>query len=138
MIHPKPPRPASLRVYECHVGISSWEGKVNTYTDFTEQVLPRIVSLGYNTVQLMAVMEHAYYGSFGYQVTSFFAPSSRCGTPDDLKVLVDTAHRMGLNVLLDVVHSHASKNVLDGLNRWDGTEAGYFHTGPRGSHPQWD
>ena len=79
MRHPRPARPASLRVYECHVGISSWEGKVNTYKDFTATVLPRIVKLGYNTVQLMAVMEHAYYGSFGYQVTSFFAPSSRYG-----------------------------------------------------------
>jgi len=138
MKHPRPARPDSLRVYECHVGISSWEGKVNTYKDFTVTVLPRIAKLGYNTVQLMAVMEHAYYGSFGYQVTSFFAPSSRYGTPDDLKALVDTAHSLGLTVLLDVVHSHASKNVVDGLNMWDGSEAGYFHAGPRGSHPLWD
>ena len=76
----RPPKPTSLRIYECHVGISSWEGKVNTYKDFTGSVLPRIVALGYNTIQLMAIMEHAYYGSFGYQVTSFFAPSSRSGT----------------------------------------------------------
>lgn len=138
MRHPRPARPASLRVYECHVGISSWEGKVNTYKDFTATVLPRIVKLGYNTVQLMAVMEHAYYGSFGYQVTSFFAPSSRYGTPDDLKALVDTAHSLGLTMLLDVVHSHASKNVVDGLNMWDGSEAGYFHAGERGNHPLWD
>jgi len=136
--HSRPARPRTLRVYECHVGISSVEGKVNSYCDFTENVLPRIAALGYNTIQLMAIMEHAYYGSFGYQVTSFFAPSSRYGSPDDLKRLVDTAHRLGLTVLLDVVHSHASKNVEDGLNKWDGTEAGYFHTGPRGSHPQWD
>jgi len=136
--HPRPPRPTSLRVYECHVGISSWEGKVNTYKDFTATVLPRIAKLGYNTVQLMAVMEHAYYGSFGYQVTSFFAPSSRYGTPDDLKALVDTAHSLGLTVLLDVVHSHASKNVVDGLNMWDSSEAGYFHSGQRGNHPLWD
>merc|ERR1719318_1853053 len=138
MRHPKPAKPASPRVYECHIGISSAEQKVNTYKDFTENVLPRISKLGYNTIQLMAVMEHAYYGCFGYQITSFFAPSSRFGTPDDLKALVDEAHRLGLTVLLDVVHSHASKNVEDGLNRWDGTEAGYFHTGDRGSHPQWD
>merc|ERR1719228_2688052 len=132
MIHPKPPRPASLRVYECHVGISSIEGKVNSYSDFTANVLPRIAKLGYNTIQLMAVMEHAYYGSFGYQVTSFFAPSSRYGNPEELRKLVDTAHSLGLTVLLDLVHSHASKNVTDGLNRWDGTDAGYFHSGPRG------
>lgn len=138
MKHPRPAKPSSPRIYECHVGISSWEGKVNTYKDFTATVLPRIVSLGYNTIQLMAVMEHAYYGSFGYQVSSFFAPSSRFGTPDDLKELVDTAHSLGLTVLLDVVHSHASKNVEDGLNNWDGSEDGYFHKGDRGSHPLWD
>merc|ERR1711892_1602116 len=138
MKHPRPPKPSSPRVYEVHVGISSAEEKVNTYTDFTENVLPRIANLGYNTIQLMAVMEHAYYGCFGYQVTSFFAPSSRFGTPDELAALVDSAHLHGLTVLLDVVHSHASKNVVDGLNRWDSSEAGYFHTGIRGSHPQWD
>jgi len=138
MRHPKPAKPASPRVYECHIGISSAEQKVNTYKDFTENVLPRISKLGYNTIQLMAVMEHAYYGCFGYQITSFFAPSSRFGTPDDLKALVDEAHRLGLSVLLDVVHSHASKNVVDGLNRWDGSDAGYFHAGIRGHHPQWD
>jgi len=138
MKNPRPPKPKSLRIYECHVGISSWEGKVNTYSDFTRTVLPRIVNLGYNTIQLMAVMEHAYYGSFGYQVTSFFAPSSRYGSPDELRELVDTAHGLGLTVLLDVVHSHASKNVEDGLNMWDGSEAGYFHAGERGNHPLWD
>jgi len=138
MQYPRPPKPTSPRVYECHVGISSAEEKVNTYKDFAANVLPRIANLGYNTVQLMAVMEHAYYASFGYQVTSFFAPSSRYGTPDDLKALVDEAHRLGLTVLLDVVHSHASKNVVDGLNRWDGSDAGYFHAGERGHHPQWD
>jgi len=138
MKHPRPARPQSLRVYECHVGISSPEGKVNTYVDFTKDVLPRISALGYNTIQLMAIMEHAYYGSFGYQVTSFFAPSSRYGTPDELKQLVDEAHRLGLTVLLDVVHSHASKNVIDGLNNWDGSDAGYFHTGSRGNHELWD
>merc|ERR1719369_2677675 len=138
MQHPRPPRPTSPRVYECHIGISSWEGKVNTYKDFTATVLPRIAKLGYNTIQLMAIMEHAYYGSFGYQVTSFFAPSSRYGTPEELKMLVDEAHRLGITVLLDVVHSHASKNVSDGLNMWDGSDSGYFHSGPRGHHPQWD
>lgn len=136
--HPRPPRPKSIRVYECHVGISAWEGKINTYTDFTTSLLPRIAKLGYNTIQLMAIMEHAYYGSFGYQVTSFFAPSSRFGTPEELRQLVDEAHRLGLTVLLDVVHSHASKNVVDGLNQWDGSDAGYFHSGSRGVHQLWD
>jgi len=136
--YPRPLKPKSIRVYECHVGISSEEGKINSYKDFTVHVLPRIAKLGYNTIQLMAVMEHAYYGSFGYQVTNFFTASSRYGTPEDLKKLVDEAHRLGLTVLLDLVHSHASKNVDDGLNMWDGTDAGYFHSGVKGTHPQWD
>jgi len=136
--HSRPDKPKSIRVYECHVGISSPEGKINTYTDFTKNVLPRISKLGYNTIQLMAIMEHAYYGSFGYQVTSFFAPSSRYGTPEELKALVDEAHRLGITVLLDMVHSHASKNVSDGLNKWDGSDSGYFHSGARGNHELWD
>ena len=86
----------------------------------------------------MAIMEHAYYGSFGYQVTSFFAPSSRFGKPDDLKYLIDQARGAGLIVLLDIVHSHASKNVEDGLNQWTGDDGGYFHANARGVHPQWD
>ena len=97
------------------------EGKVNTYQDFTQNVLPRIKSCGYNAIQVMAVMEHAYYACFGYQVTSFFAASSRYGTPEELKAMVDRAHELGLYVMLDVVHSHASKNTLDGLNMFDGT-----------------
>ncbi|RKO89557.1 glycoside hydrolase superfamily [Blyttiomyces helicus] len=133
-----PPRPEALRIYESHVGISSPEPRVAQYKEFTANVLPRIVSLGYNTIQLMAVMEHPYYASFGYQVTNVFAPSSRCGTPEDLMELIDTAHGLGLTVLLDVVHSHASKNVLDGLNEFDGTDHCYFHEGPRGRHELWD
>uniref|UniRef100_UPI001EAF1F2D 1,4-alpha-glucan-branching enzyme-like n=1 Tax=Oncorhynchus gorbuscha TaxID=8017 RepID=UPI001EAF1F2D len=92
---------------------------------------------GYNCVQLMAIMEHAYYGSFGYQVTNFFAASSRFGNPEDLKRLVDSAHSLGITVLLDVVHSHASSNTADGLNKFDGTDSCFFHSGPRGHHPQW-
>ncbi|CAD6194277.1 unnamed protein product [Caenorhabditis auriculariae] len=136
--HQKPNRPESLRIYEAHVGISSSEGKVNTYRAFADEVLPRIHNQGYNTVQLMAVMEHVYYASFGYQVTNFFAASSRCGTPDDLKYLVDKAHSLGIFILLDVVHSHASKNVEDGLNEWDGSKACYFHGNSRGYHSLWD
>ncbi|CAG9861487.1 unnamed protein product [Phyllotreta striolata] len=136
--HKKVPRPKSLRIYECHVGIATQEPTVGSYDNFTDNVLPRIVKLGYNCIQLMAIMEHAYYASFGYQVTSFYAASSRYGTPEQLKRLVDRAHELGIVVLLDIVHSHASKNVLDGLNRFDGTEAGYFHSGPRGEHSLWD
>ncbi|KAI8846972.1 glycogen branching enzyme [Chytridium lagenaria] len=136
--HAQPARPKSLRIYEAHVGISSPEGRVSTYPEFTANVLPRIKKLGYNVIQLMAVMEHPYYASFGYQVTNFFAPSSRCGTPEQLMALIDEAHGMGITVLLDVVHSHASKNVLDGLNMFDGTDHQYFHEGAKGRHELWD
>ncbi|ORY32704.1 glycoside hydrolase, partial [Rhizoclosmatium globosum] len=136
--HPQPPKPSTLRIYESHVGISSPEGRVASYTEFKDTVLPRIQKLGYNCIQLMAVMEHPYYASFGYQVTNFFAPSSRCGTPEELKAMIDEAHRMGITVLLDVVHSHCSKNVLDGLNEFDGTDHCYFHEGGRGRHDLWD
>ncbi|XP_012500199.1 PREDICTED: 1,4-alpha-glucan-branching enzyme [Propithecus coquereli] len=136
--HSRPKKPRSLRIYESHVGISSHEGKVASYKHFTCNVLPRIKDLGYNCIQLMAIMEHAYYASFGYQITSFFAASSRYGTPEELKELVDTAHSMGIVVLLDVVHSHASKNSEDGLNMFDGTDSCYFHSGPKGTHDLWD
>lgn len=134
----RPPRPKSLRIYEAHVGMSSEEGKINTYRAFADDVLPYVKEVGYTAVQLMAIMEHAYYASFGYHVTNFFSIANRSGTPDDLKYLVDKAHSLGLVVLMDVVHSHASKNVLDGLNNWDGTGHQYFHEGGRGTHSLWD
>ncbi|GLV43109.1 14-Alpha-Glucan Branching Enzyme [Carabus blaptoides fortunei] len=136
--HAKVQKPKSLRIYECHVGIATPEQKVGSYLEFAKNIIPRIKKQGYNAIQLMAIMEHAYYASFGYQVTSFYAASSRFGTPEELKELVDTAHGCGLYVLLDVVHSHASKNVMDGLNLFDGTDSCYFHSGPRGQHPLWD
>lgn len=136
--NPRPPKPKSARVYEAHVGISTSEYKVGTYKEFTANILPRIKKLGYNIIQLMAIQEHAYYASFGYQVTSFFAASSRYGTPEDLKELIDTAHGMGITVLLDIVHSHACKNVLDGLNEFDGSDHLYFHEGGKGRHELWD
>jgi len=125
-------------IYEAHVGMSSEQETVNTYKDFARHVLPRIKAAGYNTVQLMAIAEHPYYGSFGYHVSSFFAPSSRFGTPDDLRLLVDTAHRMGLRVIMDLVHSHAVKNEAEGISRYDGTLTQFFHEGDRGNHDQWD
>ncbi|VAH48080.1 unnamed protein product [Triticum turgidum subsp. durum] len=136
--HPQPKRPKSLRIYETHVGMSSPEPKINTYANFRDEVLPRIKRLGYNAVQIMAIQEHSYYGSFGYHVTNFFAPSSRFGSPEDLKSLIDRAHELGLVVLMDVVHSHASNNTLDGLNGFDGTDTHYFHGGSRGHHWMWD
>ncbi|KAI8905871.1 glycoside hydrolase superfamily [Gorgonomyces haynaldii] len=134
----RPDKPKNLHIYESHVGIASPEYRVSTYQEFTKNMLPRIKKLGYNCIQLMAVMEHPYYASFGYQVTNFFAPSSRCGTPEDLMELIDVAHSLGIYVLLDVVHSHASKNVLDGLNEFDGTDHHYFHAGGKGRHELWD
>jgi len=136
--HPQPKRPKSLRIYESHVGMSSPEPKINTYANFRDEVLPRIKKLGYNAVQIMAIQEHSYYASFGYHVTNFFAPSSRFGTPEDLKSLIDKAHELGLLVLMDIVHSHSSNNTLDGLNGFDGTDTHYFHGGPRGHHWMWD
>lgn len=133
--------PASIKVpfiYEAHVGMSGEEGRVHSYREFANATLPRIAAAGYNVVQLMAVQEHPYYGSFGYHVSSFFAPSSRFGTPEDLKYLVDTAHGLGIAVLLDIVHSHAVKNYAEGINDLDGSGSLYFHGDERGNHPQWD
>lgn len=121
--------------------MSDSEPRVNSYREFADNVLPRIQANNYNTVQLMAIMEHSYYGSFGYHVTNFFAVSSRSGTPEDLKYLIDKAHSLGLRVLMDVVHSHVSNNITDGLNGFDvgqPTQDSYFHTGPRGYHSLWD
>jgi len=126
-----------LFIYECHVGMAQEEPKVGSYTEFTEKVLPRIKALGYNTIQIMAVMEHPYYGSFGYQVTNLFAACSRFGTPEELKTLIDTAHGMGIAVLLDVVHSHACINTREGINEFDGTSYQFFHEGAKGDHSAW-
>ena len=136
--NPSPKLHSGLRIYESHIGMAVEELKVGTFKEFTKNILPRIADLGYNAVQLMAVMEHPYYGSFGYHVSNFFAVSSRFGTPEELKELIDTAHGMGILVLLDIVHSHSVKNTLEGLNLFDGTEFQYFHAGPRGHHVAWD
>ena len=136
--HPSPERPGELLIYEAHVGMAQEEAKVGSYLEFAEKILPRIAAAGYNTVQLMAVQEHPYYGSFGYHVANFFACSSRFGTPEELKRLVDTAHGLGLRVIMDLVHSHSVKNELEGLSRFDGTSHLYFHEGDRGDHVAWD
>ena len=124
-------------IYEAHIGMASEDYRIATYREFADNILPHVLDAGYNTIQLMAVMEHPYYGSFGYQVSSFFAASSRFGYPEDLKYLVNKAHAMGIRVLLDVVHSHAVGNTLEGLNLFDGTSYQYFHNGPEGDHPAW-
>ena len=125
-------------IYECHTGMAQEKEGVGTYREFADLVLPRIKSLGYNTIQMMAVQEHPYYGSFGYHVSNYFAPSSRFGTPDDLRYLVNKAHEMDIAVIMDIVHSHAVKNIAEGLNMFDGTQTQYFHEGTRGFHEQWD
>ncbi len=127
----------SLYIYEAHVGMAQEEGKVGTYREFADITLPLIKEAGYTTIQLMAIMEHPYYGSFGYQVSNFFAASSWFGKPEDLKYLVNKAHSMGIRVLLDVVHSHAVKNTAEGINMFDGTEWQFFHAGDKGDHPAW-
>ncbi len=124
-------------IYECHIGMAQEEGKVGSYEEFRKNVLPRIKKLGYNTIQIMAVMEHPYYGSFGYQVSNFFAASSRYGESRELKKLINAAHKMGIAVLLDVVHSHAVNNTNEGLNEFDGTVYQFFHEGEKGNHSAW-
>ena len=126
-----------LCIYECHIGMAQEKEGIGTYTEFRDYTLPRIKALGYNTIQIMAIMEHPYYGSFGYQVSSFFAASSKYGTPNELKSLIDRAHEMGIAVLLDVVHSHAVNNTAEGINEFDGTTYQFFHSGDRGDHPAW-
>ena len=125
-------------IYECHIGMAQEKGAVGSYREFRENVLPRIKKLGYNTIQIMAIMEHPYYGSFGYQVSNFFAASSRYGYSYELKELINAAHEMGIAVLLDVVHSHAVKNTNEGINEFDGTVYQFFHEGPKGNHSAWD
>ncbi|MGD0582823.1 MAG: alpha amylase C-terminal domain-containing protein [Bacteroidales bacterium] len=130
--------PGDPLIYESHVGMATSEEKTGTYREFTRNIIPMIADAGYNTVQLMAIQEHPFYGSFGYHVANFFAPSSRFGTPDDLKELIDTAHGYGLRVIMDLVHSHSVKNVNEGLGLFDGSLYQYFHTGDRRNHIAWD
>lgn len=137
MRHERPKRTDYPLIYEAHIGMSTEHRRVSTFTEFRLFVLPRIVDLGYNTIQLMAVQEHPYYGSFGYQVANFFAVSSRFGTPDELKALIDAAHSMGIWVIMDIVHSHAVNNEEEGLSRFDGSYDQYFYPGERGYHPLW-
>lgn len=125
-------------IYEAHIGMSGEKEGVSTYDEFRKNVLPHVVDMGYNTLQLMAIQEHPYYGSFGYHVSSFFAASSRFGTPEDLKRLINEAHSKGIAVIMDIVHSHAVKNENEGISRLDGSTDLYFHYGDRGNHPAWD
>lgn len=127
-----------LYIYECHIGMAQEKEGIGTYREFAINILPWVKELGYNAIQVMAIQEHPYYGSFGYHVSNFYAPSSRFGDPEDLKYLIETAHKMGITVIMDIVHSHTVKNINEGLNQFDGSDYQYFHSGERGIHPQWD
>ena len=132
------PDTAPLLIYECHIGMAQNREDVGTYDEFRTNILPRIQADGYNAIQIMAIQEHPYYGSFGYHVSSFFAPSSRFGTPEQLKALIDDAHSRGIAVIMDIVHSHAVKNEVEGLGRLDGSHDLYFYGDSRREHPAWD
>lgn len=132
------PKKDPLLIYECHIGMAQDAEKVGSYTEFKNNILPRIAKAGYNCIQVMAIQEHPYYGSFGYHVSSFFAPSSRFGTPEELKELIDTAHEMGIAVIMDIVHSHAVKNEVEGLGNYAGDPNQFFYPGERREHPAWD
>jgi len=136
--HRRPARKRHPFIYECHIGMSSEEEKVASFEDFRTTVLPRVQALGYDVLQIMALQEHPYYGSFGYQVSGFYALSSRFGTPEEFKALVDDAHSRGIAVIMDIVHSHSVKNEAEGLSMFDGREDLYFYSGPQGHHPAWD
>jgi len=135
--HSSPKKIENPLIYEAHIGMSTEEYGIATYNSFRRDVLPKISNLGYNTIQMMAIQEHPYYGSFGYQVSSFFAASSRFGTPEELKQLIDEAHSLGIAVVIDIVHSHSVSNSAEGLSEFDGTKYLYFHEGARGDHPAW-
>ena len=132
------PSTSPLLIYECHIGMAQDAESVGTYNEFREKVLPRIIEDGYNCIQIMAIQEHPYYGSFGYHVSSFFAASSRFGTPEELKALIDEAHSKGIAVIMDIVHSHAVKNELEGLGNFAGDPNQYFYPGDKHEHPAWD
>jgi 1,4-alpha-glucan branching enzyme len=132
------PKDESLLIYECHIGMAQEKEGVGSFHEFTQKILPEVREKGYNVVQIMALAEHPYYGSFGYHVSNFFAPSSRFGTPEELKELVDKAHELGIAVIMDIVHSHTVKNMNEGLNDFDGSGHQYCHEGDRGNHPAWD
>ena len=131
------PKQDPLLIYECHVGMAQEREGVGTYVEFKDNVLPRVKAAGYNCIQVMAIQEHPYYGSFGYHVSSFFAPSSRFGTPEELKELIDTAHGMGISVIMDLVHSHSVKNEYEGLGNLAGDPNQYFLPGDRHEHSAW-
>lgn len=132
--------PAGFRplIYETHIGMSGEAEGITSYLEFASEILPRVKRQGYNTIQIMALMEHPYYASFGYHVSNYFAASSWFGNPEELKYLVNEAHKLGIVVLMDLVQSHAVKNESEGISCFDGTDEQFFHSGARGVHSAWD
>ena len=127
-----------LLIYETHVGMAQEKEGVGTYREFEEKILPKVRRAGYNAIQVMAIAEHPYYGSFGYHVANFFAPSSRFGTPEELKSLIRKAHSMGIAVIMDLVHAHYVKNLNEGINELDGSQHLYSKEGGAGYQQYWD
>ncbi|MCP4020993.1 MAG: 1,4-alpha-glucan-branching enzyme, partial [Desulfobacteraceae bacterium] len=136
--HKFTPSNDTLLIYETHVGMALEDGRIGSFKEFEDHILPKIKDAGYNCIQFMAIQEHPYYASFGYHVSSFFAASSRFGTPDELKSLIDRAHGYNIRVLMDIIHSHAVNNEVEGISCFDGTHHQFFHKGDRGHHLHWD
>ena len=134
--HRAPEREA-MSVYEIHLGSWKWEdGRPYTYRELAPALGEYVEEMGFTHVEFLPVMEHPYDPSWGYQVTGYFAPTSRFGTPDDFKYLVDELHRRGIGVFLDWVPAHFPRDAA-GLRQFDGTPL-YEHADPRqGEHPDW-